>query len=304
MTTFTGTIPLSVEEFPADLFFNRFAAQRWEMVYPRILKTETTNKAFIEGWEVSGLGTFALKAEGTPIGYDDPVQGNRRRIIMQTFALGIRMTMEMIEDDRWDIAAKLPADLADSARDHMDRLAHGPLNDAFTGTTFLGLDGLALCSAAHTTLKAGAVRTNTLTPGVDLSHAGLEAILTQARTTTDDSGRFLSFRPTTLVIHPNNLNEATRILESEYEPYTAENQVNTMTASRTGMSVVDTPHLNDADDWFVIDRGKHDVRFVTRKSVTPQSGTDMDTLDVKTTSHYRAGAGFFRWEGFYGSNAP
>lgn len=304
MTTFRATIPESVEEWATDVFFMRYAALREQMIYPQFMRVDNSERAFEEAWEVSGLGTFALKPEGGPIAYDDPVQGNRTRITHQTFALGTRQTMEMIEDDRWDIARRLPEDLADSARDHQDRLAHGPVNDAFTGTTFTGLDGLALCTTVHTSLKGGGARSNSLNPPADLSQAAMEAMLTMARTTVDEAGRFIPFNLGLLLVSPQNEYEAQRILESEYEPGNANNAINVMTRSRTGADLLVTPYLTDPDDWFMMDRGRHDVRYFDRKGVTTNSGTDMDTLDVKTTAHYRAGVGFWKWEGFFGSNAP
>lgn len=304
MATLTTMIPEALEEWATDRFFNRYASLRERTIYTQLLRVDNTNRGFEEAWEVSGLGTFATKSEGAPIKYDDPVQGNRTRISMQTFALGGRVTMEMREDDRWDIVQRLPNDLADSARDHQERLAHNPINDAFTGTTFTGLDGLSLCNTAHTSLKQSATRSNQLSPGVDLSHAGLEDILTLAATLTDEQGRIIHFNPTRLLVAPANRYQAERILETDKQPGSADNDINTMNSSRTGMMPVVSPYLDSDDDWFVLDPERHDVRYFARKDVTTQTSQDPDTLDMKFTAHYRAGVGFWKWEGFFGSQVP
>lgn len=303
MATFTTTVPEAIEEWTWNVYFDEF--NQFPMRYTEINDMQTSQRAFEEAWEVSGLGPFALKPEGTPIAYDDPIQGNRNRVTHQTFALGTRQTMEAREDDRWDVMEASVRALARSERDSLETLGHAVWNEAFSNTTYSGLDGVALVSAAHTSLKGGGTRSNLLTPFVALSHAGLEAITNLSRTQVDNQGHFVPFNPTQIIIHPNNRHEALRILQSEFEPGTADNQINTMRSSLTGMSAVDTPYLTDTGDWFVrqpMDR--MGPIFFNRKAGTSGSGVDMDTGDFKFTRHYRASVVAFRWENVYGSNSP
>ncbi len=303
MATFTTTIPEATEEWTWNVYFDEF--NQFPMRYTEINDMQTSQRAFEEAWEVSGLGPFALKAEGTPIPYDDPVQGNRTRVTHSTYALGTRQTMEAREDDRWDVMEAAVRALARSERHSLEVLGHAVLNDAFAGATYTGLDGVALCSAAHTSLKGGGTRSNLVSPFVALSHAGLEAATNIARTQTDNQGHFVPFNPTQLIVHPNNRHEAYRILESEFQPGSADNDVNTMRSSLTGMRAIDTPYLTDTGDWFLrqaMDR--MGPIFFTRKAGTPGSGVDMDTGDFKFTRHYRASVVTFRWENVIGANAP
>ena len=158
---FTGTAPELLEPWVTKIFFDRL--NMIETIYTQIFNMVPSTKAFEDTFEVSTLGTFVLKPEGTPVSYDDPVQSGRKRVVNETFALGFRVTMEMMEDDQHRIISQMPNDLGDSARDHKENLAHALLNDAFTAAataTFTGIpegDGVPrnLCNTGHIRLKDG-----------------------------------------------------------------------------------------------------------------------------------------------------
>ncbi|GAG95157.1 unnamed protein product, partial [marine sediment metagenome] len=130
-----------------------------------LFDTRTSNKAYEDRMRVAGLGRLALKPEGTPVAFDDPVQGARTRVVHQTYALGFRVTMEMYQDELFGIIEKMPADLGDSARDHQERLAWDLINDGNLGARHTVLDdqtaGAPLFAATHIALKSGDTQTNT-----------------------------------------------------------------------------------------------------------------------------------------------
>ena len=113
MATFRGLLPETLEPFVSKIFFQEF--NQAKLLYPEIFNNKPTGLAFVDEFSVAGLGRFAQKPEGTPAAFSDPVQGDRRRTIVLTFALGFRVTMEMQEDEQHGIIAKMPADLAMAA---------------------------------------------------------------------------------------------------------------------------------------------------------------------------------------------
>ena len=185
MATFTGLAPELLEAREKDIFFKQYEAA--PSMYTELFETRTSNKAYEDRMRVAGLGRLALKPEGTPVAFDDPVQGARTRVVHQTYALGFRVTLEMWDDDLFDIINKMPADLGDSARDHQERLAWDIINDGNDADRHTVLDdqtaGAALFAADHITLKSGDTQSNTLAPAVALGVTGLESIMTQAQTT-------------------------------------------------------------------------------------------------------------------------
>jgi hypothetical protein len=281
-----------------------------ELVYRQVLRIKAVTQGHDDAFRVSGLGTFVLKPEGTPVSFDDPVQGIRRRVIISTFALGYRTTMEAEEDEQFDILDQFPADLGDAGKDHQENLGASVFNDAFAGATFTGLDALSLVNTLHTILKprdpAANTQSNQLAPGVALSVTGLEDALTNLRTTQDENGRQIgaSLRPRTLLVPPELAFEAQRLMDSTLEPGTSENQINTVSSSNTGMSTVVWPHLTDGDAWFIlVEQGKVGTVWLNRKEMQFSPGQDNITFDRLFTSHYRAQIAVREWRGIVGSNA-
>lgn len=299
MAHFTTMTPEALERWTTARHLNRYADKRAARCYTKVNTVESSDGAFEEEWEVSGLGTLSLIPEGTAVAYDQPVQGNRTRITHRKFGLGYRVTEEMQQDDKWKVVSRMADDLLDSSEDHRERLGHAVWNDAFTGSTYTGLDGVRLCSTAHTSLKGGGTRSNAAATPADLAPESVEALLTQARLTVDDQGRYLDFKPRTLFTHTNNEWEAQRIFDSTQRPGTADNDINTM--NRLGMSMVFSPYLTDTDAFFLIDLPSADVKFYDRSKPTTKVGTDFDTGDMKTKLSYRAGVGFYSWGGVFGS---
>lgn len=305
MATFTSTLPELLEPWVTEIFFNRY--NMLETLYTQVFNIESSTKAFEDTFAVSGLGTFNLKAEGTPVSYDDPVQSGRKRVVHQTFALGFRVTMEMMEDDQHNIIKRMPEDLGDSARDHKENLAWALFNNAFSGTLFLGIPegGGArntLISTAHVPLKSTTNQSNAVSPGAALSVSSLESAITNMRLTQNESGRQIQLRPRVLVIHPDEEFNAAQILQSEFEPGTAENQINSVSTARVGVSAVHVPYLTDRDAWFLgTEKSQHSVKWYNRKELTMDRNKDAQTKDSLYDAHYRAVVTFDDWRGWVGS---
>jgi hypothetical protein len=279
------------------ILFNEY--RRIELQYTKFFKQETSTKAFEDTFKVAGLGTFVLKAEGTPISYDDPVQGPRRRVTHSTYALGFRVTEEMMDDDQHGIVSQMPKDLGDSLRDHQEQVAAQVFNTAFVATSFTTMDNVALCSDAHVELRTGATVSNELTPGVALSHAGIESMLIQINTTDNDQGRPIMLTPKNLIIHPNDFYEAQRLLESQHQPGSADNDINTL--NRLGVEICPYRYLTDTDNWF-IQSSEHKLTWYNRKKPTMDSSSDSQTKDKLFDMRYRASVAAWDWFGINGSS--
>lgn len=298
--------PKALDEWVTERYIKVWDERYKWRIYTELCEVTNSNRAFEEYWEVSGLGTFALKVEGNAIQYDDPVEGLRKRVTFSVYGLGYRVTEEMRDDDRWDVVTAAADDLANSGMDHQERLAHEPWNEAFVNTNFSALDGVAMISTSHTSLKGGGTRSNRLNPDADLSDSSMEAMLTMMQLTVDDQGRYIPFRPNLAVFHPNEQWEFARITDSQYRPGTADNDINTMSSSRTGLKGINNgqgdPYLTDTDAWFLMDTRHKPVKWFDRKKLTPDTGTDFDTKDWKKTMHYRAGVATITWEGVAGTS--
>jgi hypothetical protein len=296
MATFRGLLPETLEPFVNTIYFKTL--KQIKLLYPEIFANKPTGLAFVDEFSVAGLGRFVQKPEGTPAAFSDPVQGDRRRTLVLTWALGFRVTMEMREDEQHGIVAKMPADLAESARDSQDRLAWGLINVAFTAaddtanTCLPEGDGTrrSLFDTGHVPLRnPGATQTNRLNPGVALGTAGMETALTIFRTQQGEEERFVNVEPNKLLIHPDNEFVAVQLLDSDKEVNTAENQVNAVSRARLGLSVCQSPYITDTDSWSLWNTAKSPADWISRKALTgPQRSTDSQSFDSIYISHYRA----------------
>jgi len=305
MATFTGLAPELLEAREKDIFFKRFSMQ--ETKYTQLFEERPSNKAYEDRMRVAGLGRLATKPEGTPVAFDDPVQGSRSRVVHQTYALGFRVTMEMQQDELFGIIEQMPADLGDSARDHMERLAWDVLNDGYAGTrhTVMADGGAAgpLFSASHTTLKSGDVQSNLQNPAVALGVTGLEAMMTQASTVLSEEGRYIDMNQSVLLIHPDNQHKAYELLQTEFKVNSSDNNRSTVVASRSGLRPLEVPYLTNTDGWSIhAPKGQNSLKWNNRQELTFRRADDSETFDEKFYAYYRASVQVDEWRGNFGSN--
>ena len=303
MATLTPQFFQLLEAEQKDVFFKKFTSIA--TIYPEIFETRNSTKSYEDRIQVAGLGTFATKLEGTPVAFDDPVQGTQLRTVHQTYALGWRASEEMMEDDQHNIMSQMSGDLGDSARDHQERLAWGLVNDAFTGNTYPVLEGGALCQASHTRLRpATGSQSNILSPAVALSQSGVESIISAARVLTSLEGRQIMIQHTKLVIHPDEAHNAYVLLNTEFKPGSADNDRSTVVSSRSGLVPVESPYLSSTTNWFLMTGpGDNTLVWNNRRSVNFRQADDADTFDKKHYGSYRASVMASLWRGVFGSQA-
>ena len=301
-----GIAPELLEPWVKKIFFKRFARRKNQ--FEEVFNVDTSSRAFEDTFAVAGLGTFTVKPEGVPVTYDDPVQGDRKRTIMLTFALAFRVTMELMEDDQHGLIRKMPGDLAESGDYSMETLAAGLVNDAFAGASYTGLpegDGTrrALCSTAHVFLKNSVdTWSNALSPAVALSTSGIEAAITIARKQKGEEGRYVQLRLVKLIVPPELEWTARKLLDTDREPFSADNTSNEI--GKEGISIMSWVHLSSATRWFMsAPKTDTTLTFYKRKGMTFDEATDSDTFDRKFIAHYRANVTFDDPRGIVGSNS-
>lgn len=303
MATYTPLLFELLEADQKDIFYKRI--DMIQELFSQLFQRRPSTKAYEDGLRIGALGTFQEKPEGTPIAFDDPVQGTRIRTIHAVYALGYRISKEMRDDDQHGIVNQLPEDLADSAKDHMERIAWDVINDGYTGTRHTGLENEVLFSATHSLIKTGGTASNILAPPIALSQSGLEAVMNLADTTTSDEGRFQNLMMDILLIHPNLQHTANILLQTERKPNSANNDINTVSSSMNGLRPLKVPYLSSTTRWSVhASPGSNSLMWFDRNMLErPPMAIDSDTLDAKFYATYRAHATFREWRNNYGSGA-
>lgn len=141
---------------------------------------------------------------------------------------------------------------------------------------------------------------NKPTVDVDFSATAYQAALDHFKTMVDERGRPVVMSPSLLIIDPSFEWAAKEILESEYKPYTANNEINVL-RSDGKMDYLLSRYLTDSDSWFVLS-DEHDLNFFWR--VKPETGEADDFLtgDALYKIYSRYAKGFTEWRGVYGSS--
>src|SRR5436190_11933214 len=106
--------------------------EKYPEEYSKFLDVKTSDSAYEEYQKFAGIGPAVRKAEGTPIQYDDPVQGGSKRAIHETYALGWIVTKEMKADDKYSLISQIPGEFAGSMRHVMEQTGANLLNLGFT----------------------------------------------------------------------------------------------------------------------------------------------------------------------------
>ena len=168
------------------------------------------------------------------------------------------------------------------------------LNNAFSSSFTLS-DGVSLINTAHP-LAGGGTAANRATTMADLNETSLEDALIDISTFTDDRGLTISVQATKLVVPPQLVFVADRILNSPGRVGTADNDLNSI--RNTGVipgGYTVNHYLNDPDAYFiktdVPDGFKH---FVRSPMATSLEG-DFDTGNMRYKARERYSFGFSNW---------
>lgn len=297
MPTNTGNMSQLLAPGLRKVFFQYLREKPQE--YASIFNINPSKRAYEEDLMIAGLGTMPQKTEGSPIIYQDPIQGTKKRYTHLTYGLGFRVTMEMYEDDLYGPMNRMAKELAKAARNVREVVSANVLNNSFS-TSFVGFNtGEALCQS-HTLIGGGSY-SNTPSTQADIGIASLEAAIINFDTLVDERNMPVLIAPKWLVIHPNDRMIAEELLNSEYRPYTATNEINAV--RKFGVSYNVNHYLTDSDAWWLLgDKDDHDLNFFERAATRMQNGDDFDTGDAKYKAFQRFSVGFGDWRGVYGSS--
>ena len=263
-----------------DSYKPRAGKEEWRQVVSAV---KTSKRMYEESAYWGGLGNLSRKPEGEPIQYDEMVQGPTKRWTHTTYALGVRMTEELIEDSLYDDIGEmetLSRELGSSARETLNVLVFDVYNNGTVTTNHTAADGLAIFSAAHTALRGG-TWSNLLSPASDLSATALQTALQNFETTKDDTGKYQNIRAKWILVHPANEWKARELLQSTYDPESPNNAVNTIRSRN--LELVVTPYYTDNDAFTLIAEppaaNSGLIAFMRRKVTFAQDG-DFQTGDA------------------------
>jgi len=271
--------------------------------YSVLFEVENSDRAFEEEVLFTGFGSAPVKGEGAAVQYDNAQESYTSRYTAETIALAFSVTEEAMEDNLYDTFAKLRArGLARSMANTKQTKAADVFNNGFS-TSHTGGDGQPLFSASHPTVGDGDQSNLIGTAGtVDLSEAALETALVSIQTIKDDRGILVGANAVSLHVAPANQFTADRVLNSPYQPNTADNNINSI--NHQGMipqGYMVNKRFQDGDAFFIKTEVPNGTKMFVRAPLATKMEPDFDTGNLRFKARERYSFGWSDWRGYMGS---
>lgn len=272
--------------------------------YSQLFDSDTSSMNYEEDVQLTGFGLAPVKSEGSGVAYDSEIQGFTTRYTHIAYALGYIVTKEELDDNLYEqVSRRRSAALAMSFRQTKENVGANIYNRAFNGT-YLGGDGVSLCSTAHPNTSGGTFA-NTPTVAADLSEASLEDALTAIMGFQNDRGLLINVMPRSLVVARQNWWNANRIMKSAYTPSTANNAVNVLVATNAlPEGIIMNHYLTSPNAWFVRTNIQNGLKYYSRVGIQFDQDNDFDTMNAKAKGYERYSFGWTDPRAIYGVNGP
>ena len=271
--------------------------------HKEIYDTESSERSFEEETKLSGFSAAPVKNEGSAIAYDNAQEAFTARYNHETIALGFSLTEEAIEDNLYDsLSARYTKALARAMAYTKQVKAAAVLNNGFTNSAaYYGGDGVPLFSASHPLVNGG-VNSNIPSTPADLNETSLEAAVIQIAAWTDERGLLIAAKPKKLVVPPALQFVSTRLLETELQTNTADNNINAIKNNGSiseGYTV--NNFLTDTNAWFLTTDVPNGMKHFVRTPLSNSMDGDFDTGNVRYKSRERYSFGWSDPLGMWGS---
>ena len=172
------------------------------------------------------------------------------------------------------------------------------LNNAFSTT---GGDGKVLVATDHP-LGGGGSLANRATTMADLNETSLEDSLINISTFTDDRGLNIALKGMKLIIPPQLVFVADRLLQSPGRVATSDNDINAI--KNMGMipeGAVVNHFLTDTDAFFIKTDAPNGFKFFNRSPIKTAMEGDFDTGNMRFKARERYSFGVSDWRCVFGT---
>ena len=276
----------------------------YDQEYTEIFSVEDSDRAFEEEVLLTGFGSAPTKSEGQGVQFDNANESYTARYTHDTVGLAFALTEEAVEDNLYSsLGKRYTKALARSMANTKEVKGADVLNNAFS-SSFTGGDGVSLINTAHP-LAGGGSAANRATTMADLNETSLEDALIDISTFTDVRGLTISVQATKLVVPPQLVFVADRILNSDGRTGTADNDINSI--KNTGVipgGYTVNHYLNDPDAFFLltsVTESGEGLKMFQRTAMETSMEPDFSTGNIRYKARERYSFGFSDWRGVYGS---
>jgi phage major head subunit gpT-like protein len=262
-----------------------------------VLFSVKTSKKLMETY--LELGDVGVMPELTgDLEYEDVEQGYKMTITAKEYAKGMQIKRKFVLTDQLDIVEGLPKLIGLAARRRIAADVCAFLNDAFN-TSLTTIDGLQLCSTAHTSNNGGSNQSNSGTTA--FSEPQVDAVRILMKNFGSNTDELYEVTPDLLIV-PRELEKAAyELISSSGKVDTANNNAN---FHKGKYKVLVLDRLDDTNNWFFADSELLKIMNVWN-NVDPLNFGQAENFDG-VAARYRGymfyGYGTRDWRPIYGSN--
>lgn len=284
--------------------------------YQKVFNVQTSTSAYEQDLKMGSYGPLLEKPENTPVTFTGMQQGGDKRYIHLTYALGVRTSKELWDDDKYGVIKQAPKALARSIRYTKEIVAWNILNQGFSANVTTS-NGVSLFNSQQP-LLGSSVATN-IGPGlgnviyaagtypnrpsvdIDLSFTAIQLATNQFERLVDSQGMPIAIRPRMLVIPPELKFIARELLGSSGKPGSSDNDINSLLGE--DLSFMVCHYTTSQGAWFMLaDKIYHFLTVFMRQQPKDTFDDDFDTDAIKQKVTMRMSAGATDWLGTWGSN--
>ena len=270
--------------------------------HKELFEVETSERSFEEETKLSGFNAAPVKNEGQAIAYDNAQEAWTARYNHETIALGFSITEEAIEDNLYDSLSKRYTKALARAMAYTKQVkAAAIINNGFNAQ-YVGGDGQPLFSTVHP-LVSGGTNSNTFSTSPDLNETSLEAATIQIAGWTDERGLLIAAKPRKLVVPPNQMFVAKRLLDTELRTGTTDNDINALKSMGTISEGFKVNHfLTDTHGYYILTDVPNGLKMFERTPLQNSMDGDFDTGNVRYKARERYSFGWSDPLGMWGSS--
>jgi hypothetical protein len=279
---------------------------KYEMIpsqYDKLFTKHESKMALERTAEMRYLGLAQLKTEGGQTSFDS---GAGERFVYNQehteIALGYAITRKAIDDNLYKTQF-MPSNLGliESFQQTKEIYGANVFNTAQTYNSYVGGDGVALCSTAHP-IDGGTVA-NTFTTQQDLNESSLLNGMINIRTNfRDQAGLKVFARGRKLVVPPQLEPVAIRLTKTELRPGSADNDVNAILSTSGGLpeGYIVNDFLTSAYAWFLL-TNIDGLAYMERIKFESDMQVDFVTDNLLVKGYERYSFGYYNWRSIFGS---
>jgi hypothetical protein len=215
-----------------------------------------------------------------------------------TYGLGYIITREAEEDNQYQEVAEANASALPWSMLVTKETVHANVLNRGFNSSYVGGDGKSLFASDHPT--ANGTQSNLLT-AADLSEAAIEDAVTNITNAKNSAGLPIALKPVRLLVSPNDLFNANRILKSDLRVGTPNNDINAIKMLGVIPELVVNNYFDDTDAWFIQTNAPNGLISYQRRKLDLEDDTDFDTENRKHKATERYSAGWGDWRGVFGN---